>query len=288
MRPSLLSLAAAVSGTAAALGSAAPALGADATNGGTPKYGAPIVVKADAKAQRLKSVTLSWFADCSDGRSYDGGGQLTPVVTVEGFATGRRELVVSRNAKGRFDGRQMYASDLGDSISVVQVTVAGKLAAKRARGTLSVIIKISEKATGAAVTSCQLQGSWTATRAPGTIFGGTTSQDRPIVLRTSGGKTVDDVITSWSAPCGTDGSFFSSPDHWVGFALKSGGRFGNPFSNDYAGQDGTKNHYDYSIAGRVRSADAKGSFQVKITSTDPAGAVSTCDSGSVTWKAVTG
>jgi hypothetical protein len=287
MRPSLLSLAAAVSGTAAALVSAAPALGADATYGGTAKHGAPIVIKADAKAQRLKSVTLSWFADCADGRSYDGGGQLTPAVPVEGFAPGRRELVVTRNAKGRFDGQQMYASDLGDYIAVVQVKVSGKLAPKRAGGKLSVVVKISDKAAGAAVTSCQLDGSWVATRSPGTIFAGVTSQDRPIVLRTANGM-VNDVITSWGAPCAADAGFFSSPDHWVGFSLKPGGRFGNPFTSDYSDPDGTKVHYDYSIAGRVRRADAKGTLQVKVTSTDPAGAVTNCDSGNVTWKAATG
>src|SRR5689334_10054254 len=97
MRPFLLGLAAAVSGTAAALVSAAPALGADAIYGGTARTGAPIVLKSDAKAQRLKSATLYWVAKCSDGTSFDDGGQVTPTVPVEGFAPGRRDLVVSRN-----------------------------------------------------------------------------------------------------------------------------------------------------------------------------------------------
>ncbi|WP_157591996.1 hypothetical protein [Solirubrobacter soli] len=287
MRPSLLSLAAAVSGTAAALVSAAPALGADAIYGGPTRSGAPIVVKADSKAQRLKSVTLYWSAKCGDGSFFDGGGQLTPAVPVEGFAPGRRELAVSRNAKGRFEGQQMYALDGGANIAVIQVKVAGKLAAKRASGTLSAIIKIADKATSAEVTSCQFDTSWVATRKPGTIFAGTTSQDRPIVLNTST-TVVNDVITAWSAPCGGDAGYFSGPDHWGGFKIKSTGSFGNPFSNDATDPDGTKVHWDYAVAGKVRRADAKGTLQVKVTTTDPAGAVTSCDSGNVTWKAATG
>src|SRR4051794_31776653 len=212
MRPSLLSLAAAVTGTAGGAGPppppppppppllgdpptrapAAPASAADAVFGGTAKHGAPIVIKADTKAQRLKSLTLSWFADCSDGRSYDGGGELTPTEPVEGFSPGRRDLLVSRNAKGAFEGQQLYAGDLGANVAVVQVKVSGKLTAKRVRGTLSAVVKIADEATGAEVTSCQDSGSFAATRKAGTIFGGTTSQDRPIVLRVRGGESVDD------------------------------------------------------------------------------------------------
>ena len=286
MRLSLPSLPAAVTGTAAALAAAAPAQGADAIFGGTAMSGAPIVLRADAKAQRLKSLTLSWFADCSDGGFYDASGELTPAVPIPGFASSPRELLVSRNAKGRFQGEQSFSTQSTTNVAVVQVKAAGKLTRTRASGTLSAIVKVSDKATGAEVTSCQTSGSWAAARNPGTIFGGTTSQDEPIVLRLSR-KTVDDVITSWVAPCAGDAGYFSSPDHWVAFPLRSG-RFGNPFSSDAVSRDGSKVHYAYSIAGRVRRADAKGRLQVKVTNTDPAGAVTACDSGNVTWKAATG
>ena len=62
--------------------------------------------------------------------------------------------------------------------------MTGKLTAKRASGTLSAIAKVTEKATGAEVTSCQTgERRWVAARDPGVIYGGATSQGEPIVLR---------------------------------------------------------------------------------------------------------
>src|SRR4051794_1586643 len=78
MRLSLPSLTAAVGVTAAVLAAAAPARGADAIFGGTARGGAPIVVKADARLQTLKSIVVSWDAPCSDDRYYGSGGELTP------------------------------------------------------------------------------------------------------------------------------------------------------------------------------------------------------------------
>jgi hypothetical protein len=289
MRLSLPRLAAAVGATAAALGAAAPAEGADAIYGGTAKGGAPIVVKTDAKSQALRSVVLSWEAPCSDGRFYDGGGELTPAEPVPGFSAGTRELLVTRNAKGRFDGAQRYGSDLGTSTSAVEVKISGTLKAKRAAGTLSAIVKIADKVSGAEITACQISGSWIATREPGTIYGGATSQGNPFVLRlATGGGRVNDVLTAWQAPCPGDAGYFGGPDHFVNFPVKSNGRFGNPFSDDFTRPDGSKGHYEFSVAGQLRKAKAKGTLQVKVTNTDAAGAATVCDSGHVTWKATTG
>jgi hypothetical protein len=286
MRLSFPSLAAAVTGTAAALAVAAPAQGADAIFGGTAMSGAPIVLKADAEAQRLRSLTLSWYADCSDGGFFDGGGELTAAEPIPGFSAGPRELLASRNAKGRFEGEQSYSTESDTKAAVVQVKAAGKLTSKRARGTLSAVVKVSDKATGAEVTSCQTSGSWTATRSPGTIFGGTTSQDQPIVLRRNKAE-VGDVITSWVAPCAGDAGYFSSAAHWVSFPLQRTGRFGDAFDDDAVDADGAKIHWDFAVSGRLR-ASANGTLRIKVTRTDPAGAVADCDSGKVTWKATTG
>jgi hypothetical protein len=289
MRLSLPSLTAAVGATAAVLAAAAPAEGAGAIFGGTAKGGAPIVVRADAKLQTLQSIVVSWDAPCSDGRYYGGGDDLTPAEAVPGFSPGPRELLVERNAKGKFSGAQVYSSDLGSNVSAVQVQVSGKLTAKRSSGTLSAIAKIADKATGAEVTSCQTGTvKWVAVHDPGVIYGGATSQSEPIVLRLSADRArVNDVLTTWGASCGEAG-YWHTPDHFVNFALKRTGRFGNPFSDDTGGADGSKVHYDYAIAGLLRKSNAKGALRVKVTETDPAGAVSTCDSGNVTWKAATG
>ena len=289
MRPSLPSLAAAVGATAAALAAAAPAQGADAIYGGTAKGGAPIVLKADAKLQVLRSIVLSWDAPCSDGRLYEGGGELTPAEAVPGFSPGPREVLVSRNGKGRFAGTQRYASDLGASVSAVEVKVSGTLKPKRAGGTLSAIVKIADKASGAEITSCQISGSWIATRDPGSIYGGATSQGAPFVLRLANAAArVNDVLTAWQAPCPGDAGYFGGPDHFVNFPVKANGRFGNPFTDDSVRPDGAKSHYEYSIAGQLRRANAKGTLRVKVTNTDASGTATVCDSGTVRWTVTTG
>jgi hypothetical protein len=237
----------------------------------------------------LKSVVISWFADCADGSYFDGNGRLTPTKTVPGFTPAPRERLVSRNAKGRFEGQQMFGGQSDTSSVVAVVKVAGKLTAKRARGTLTAVVKILETATGNELTSCETSGSWTATRGPGVIYGGVTAQDQPIVLRTADGSAVDDVMTSWRSPCATGGGYFSSPSHWGGFAIKRTRSFGSPFTADRTLADGTALHYDFALSGRLpKTGAAKGTLQVKVTSTDPAGAVTACDSGNVSWKAVTG
>jgi hypothetical protein len=171
----------------------------------------------------------------------------------------------------------------------ISVQVSGKLKPTRSTCTLSAIVKVVEKATGNEITSCESRKrSWTATRAPGTVYGGVTSQGEPMVLRLDAmRRSVDDVITTWHAPCGDTG-FLRSPDHFMAFPVKSTGRFGNAFANDATMDAGTKRHVDYDIAGRLTKTAAKGTLQVKVTDTDAAGVATSCDSGGVTWKAATG
>jgi hypothetical protein len=289
MRLSLPRLTAAAGATAAVLAAASPALAADAVFGGVAKNGAPIVVTADPDTQELRSLVLTWDAPCGDGRNFPGAGRLTPVEPVAGFSPGPRELLMSRNAKGRFAGVQLGSSDLGTAVAAIQVQLTGKLKAGRASGTLSAIAKVADKATGNAVTSCDTgKLSWVATRAPGIFYGGATSQGEPIVLRLNAQrKRVNDVLTAWNAPCG-DAGFFRAPDHFVNFAVKSTGRFGNPFSDDTTIESGAKRHYDYDVGGRVSKTSAKGTLKVKVTETDPAGVATNCDTGGITWKATTG
>ena len=289
MRLPLPGLAAAVATTAAALAAAAPAQGADAIFGGITKDGGPIVVKADAKLGELHSIVISWDAPCSDQRFYGGGGELTPTEPTPGFSPGPRELLVSRNAKGRFEGSQLYASDLGANVAAVSVKVTGKLKAKRASGTLTAIVKISDKASGAEVTSCQTgTKSWVATRAPGTIFGGATSQGEPIVLRLApDGTRVNDVMTTWQAPCGESG-FFRVPDHFVNFAVKSTGRFGNPFTDDVDPPRRQQAPLRLCDRGPAEEDRRQGHAAGQGGRDRSGGRVTNCDSGNVTWKAGTG
>ena len=152
-------------------------------------------------------------------------------------------------------------------------------------------MKISDKATGAAITSCQTgKLRWVATRSPGIVYGGSTSQGEPLVVRLNASrKRVNDVLLTWRAPCAPSGGFWRVADHWGNFRVKSTGSFGNPFNQEFAMDAGGKRRFDAAIAGRVGRTSAKGTVQVKISETDVNGAATdSCDTGAVTWKAATG
>ncbi len=291
MRPSLLPGLTAAAATAAVLAVSPPALAADAVYGGSTRSGDPIVLKADSAAATMRKLVISWEASCGEGGSYAGRAELTPVKPTVGFAPGSQELLVSQNAKGRVKGVQLVGYDLGANVAAVQVEFAGKLKPKNASGTLSAIVKIVDKATGNAVTSCQTGTlRWTAARDPGFVYGGTTSQGEPIVVRLDQQrKRVNDLLFTWRAGCTPSNGFFRIPEHFGGFPVKGNGSFGNPISDDYPLTEGGKRNFTYQIAGRVGKPSIKGTLQVKVTETDPAGApVDGCDSGTVTWKAATG
>ena len=285
MRPYLFRLTAAAGATAAVLAVPSTAHSADAVYGGSAPGGDPIVVKADPDAKQLRSIAVSWRADCSNGDWYPGGGVLTPAKPVPGFVASPNELLVSRNAKGRFKGTQLT----GATNAAITVDVSGKLMPGRATGTLTATVKVIDPATGNAVTSCQKTQTWTATRVPGSIYGGATSQGQPFVVRMNPkARLVNDVITTWYAKCTPEG-VFRAPDHFVDFSISKTGAFGNPFDFDVDMKERGKRHYDYVFTGRLKRSRASGLLRVKVAETDAAGAPgASCDSGGLTWKATTG
>lgn len=284
MRPSsLFRAAAAVLLTAAA---PAPAHAAEAVYGGGSPSGDAIVVKADAQATKLTSIVVSWRADCSDGDWIPGGGVLTPAEpsAVPGFVPGPTDLLMSRNAKGRFAGSQFA----GGTNGVAVVDIAGTLKGDTARGTLKATVKQLDPATGNTITSCTSNQRWVASRAP-TVYGGVTSQNQPFVIRVDAKhKMAKNVLTTWYADCKPQG-YYRVPDTLVGFPIKPSGAFGNPFAYDVPSDGGGKTHYDYAFSGKLKPKAIKGTLQVKITETDAAGTqTDSCDSGRVSWKATTG
>jgi hypothetical protein len=286
MRPFLVPLTAAAAATAAVLAATPAAHAADAVYGGTTTDGDAIVVTADAAATKLRSIAISWRATCGPepGNWIPGGGVLTPAEPVAGFAPGADELLVSKNAKGVFAGTQL-AGGAGPMVA----DLTGKLKPGKATGTLSVTVKLLDPETGATAASCQTNQRWTATRNPGIIYGGATSQDQPVVVRLNQPrKRVNDVITTWFANCTPEG-VFRAPDHFGNFPVKGSGAFGNPFDWDTNLPDGGKRHYAYQFKGRLTSKAVKGTLQVKVNETDAAGAPGAgCDTGGMTFKAATG
>jgi hypothetical protein len=273
------------------LAAAPPALAADAVFGGSTSAGEPIVFKSDAKLATLTSAVIGWHAKCDDGSGFPGASVLTPTTATPGFNPQFHDLLMSRNAKGRFAGEQLYGAGGSTMPAAVMVNVAGKLTATRASGTLSAIVKLTDAATGNSAGACSTGTlRWKASRAPGTIFGGSTSQEYPLVLRVDAAKKhVSDLMTSWNTHTCTPAAFYSVPEHLGNFALKSTGRFAAAWSNASPMEGGGKEGVSYQLAGRVTPTAAKGTLHVAFTDTDATGAQTlACDSGGINWKAATG
>ena len=276
---------------AAALGATSPASARNAVYGGSTSAAAPIVINADKKAKSLRSAVVSWSAACDDGDRFPVAVPLTAVRSEPGFQPGFRELATSRNGKGRFAGVQLGAFDMGEQVGILSATYAGKLAAKRASGTLNATITVIDRASGSTVATCRT-GSvrWSATRAPGRVFAGSTVQDHPVVLRVDAKRRgVSNLLFGWeSGTCKPDTVSLSVNESFGDFPLGDG-RFGDAFNLTYTPDGGGEGKVAYDITGRVARTRASGTFRVGLTETDPAGTVTTaCDSGSVSWSAVTG
>jgi hypothetical protein len=128
-----------------------------------------------------------------------------------------------------------------------------------------------------------------ATRSPGRVFGGSSSQEEPVVVRVDAKrKRVSDMLAGWqSSTCAPDG-FLRFGERFTDFPLHAGG-FSGSWDESYPRDGGGTMKYAYALTGKVKRTSASGTPHVGVTGTDAAGATTlTCDSGSVTWKAVTG
>jgi len=269
----------------------APALAGSAVYGGSTSAGAAIVIKADKKAKQLRSAVVSWKANCDDGRRFPVAVTLKAVALEAGFTPGFRELAVSRNGKGRFAGTQLGSLDLGDATAALTASYSGKLTKTRAKGTLDATITVVENATGNAVTTCRT-GSvrYAASRSPGRVFGGSTSQDHPVVVRLDARRRkVADLMFGWeSSTCKPDDVYINADERFGDFPL-GGGHFGDAFDLGYSPDGGGEGKVSFDITGRVARTRANGRVRVNLTETDASGAVATaCDSGIVPWEAISG
>jgi hypothetical protein len=273
------------------LWSAPGALAADAVYGGTTSDGEAIVVTANKAGMKLRSAVIAWKADCSDQSVFANGSSLRPAKASPGFSAGPDDLQVSRNGKRRFAGKQMVGYDLGDSGAAVIVTLDGRLGAKSASGTLSATVAIIDKASGNETGTCSTgRLRWKATRAPGRVYAGKTSQDEPVVARLDAKrKRVTDLLVSWdSSSCQTPG-YVHYGERLHNFGVAASGRFTDSWDATERLSDGGTVRTTYALTGRVAKRAANGTLRIGVTWLDAAGATTdSCDSGGITWKATTG
>jgi hypothetical protein len=272
---------------AALAATAAPAHAASFVYGGTTSDGQPIAITAAKGGKALRSATIAWSAACDQG-TWSDYAQLSPVKPSPSFPPGPEDLVMSSNGHGRFAGTEMAGMDNGADLAVLSVALKGKLTKTRASGTLSATVKLVNKATQAADGACQSGTvSWTAARAPGSVFAGSTSRHEPVVVRVRHNR-VSDFIAGWDTSTCSDGTAWHYYPDLTNFGLH-GGAFGEPFSYSADMDAGAKRAFSYDLRGRVTKTTARGTLRVTTADTDATGAQTmTCDSGSIAWKAVTG
>jgi hypothetical protein len=272
------------------LAAAPSAFASGSVFGGSTNDGEAIVLTGDGAAKKLKSAVIAAEAKCDDGMYWPLSAKVTPTKASPGFDPGPRDLLVSRNAKGKFAGVVLSGSDLGDSFGVATTKLSGKLKAKRASGSISVDIAIVDKQSNAQTMACHTGTvKWAATRSPGRVYGGSSSQEEPVVVRLDAKrKKVSDILASWETASCTPDNFLRFSDRFTNFPLHAGS-FGDSFDQTFDGPAGAKRTFAYSVDGKVRRRSATGTLHVGVTELDAAGATTlSCDTGNVTWKATTG
>ena len=271
------------------LGGTQPALAATAVFGGTTNAHEAIVVRADGKARKLRSLVIAWEAPCTDGTRFAEAIELAPAA--RSSVPRPHDLLIDRNRGGRFAGAHVVGYSAGPRNAAVAVETSGRLQPRRAAGTLSASVTLLDSATGVQQATCKTGTlEWTAGRSPGRIYGGKTAQDEPIVVRLDRRRTtVADVHVGWqSASCQPPDNFVRLADRLTDFPLRKG-RFGDTWEQSFDLAGGAKASLSYAVRGRLARTSSRGMLQVTVKETDAAGAVTmACDSGAVRWRAATG
>jgi hypothetical protein len=265
---------------------ASDALAAGAVYGGSTKAGDAIALTGDRTASKLASAVIALEADCA-------GGDRLPVTarlsTSARRPPGVERLRTTRNGKGRFAGRLRTVYQLDDGSSALVVAkLAGKLGARRASGTLRADVVLADKS-GAPTGACTGATRWSATRAPGRIFAGASSQDEPVVVRLDATRgKVSDLLLGWQTDSCEPPAFYRLGDAFVDFPLQSGS-FGDAWDHTFDEDDGSHTAVHYEIAGKLRRTSATGTAHMAFKHMDAAGTTTeSCDTGRISWKAMTG
>jgi hypothetical protein len=254
---------------ALALVAAAPAPAATSVFGGSTNAGEPIALTGDQAAKKLRTMVIAVAARCADGNYY-------PVATRLSAAHAKH------NAGGRFAGT--VTSSVAPT--TLKITLSGRLARTRASGKLAVDVTSTDGSLDCHSGTVR----WSATRSPGHVYAGSTSQNEPVVVKVNRKRTnVDDVLIGWETDsCTTQDFFYRQGEDFTDFPLRAG-HFGDGFSNTFDDGSGGKVRLDYSIDGAVKRTASKGTLRVGLTNTDATGATKmSCDSGTIAWRTTTG
>lgn len=292
----LLALAAAGPATAAprapfvnvATASKAPPPAVGTVYGGNTSQDAPFGIRMKRGGAALSQLLLHFHAKCADGHGLDWAGTADfasfqpPTVDIGTNVFSPAKL--SRTGSFKASGRG--ASSFGEASGMLKESIRGRVHGASVHGTFEATVDVFGP-DGAKLTNCRTgRLRWAARSAPGRTYAGLTSAGYPVVVDLArDGRRVEHLRLSWTAGCQPSGGV-TIGDHLNGFHISPKGRFGDTFTQDYTPEPGVKASFAYVIAGNLDRLKASGTFQVKLTQTDAAGAVvATCDSTLLRWTA---
>ena len=273
---------------AASCAAAAPAHAADSVFGGTTKAKEPFVLKADKRAQKVRSVVIGLEAECPGGETYPIWGSYKVGRAAPGFSPDG-VLIADRNDHGVFEGKIVSPAPIENGGGTVTINLAGKLTRSSARGTLGASVEIIDSA-GESVAACTLPPTtWAATRRPGVVYGGASAQDEPVVMRLDDSRRkIADFLFTWHAACQPNGAL-RIPDGLTNFRLARSGSFGDKAHDQWTANSGGQNVFDYGLSGKLTRRVAKGTVSAQATSNDATGAQQhQCSTGDVAWRLASG
>jgi hypothetical protein len=287
--PSALVLTCVTALGAAALPSPAGAAVVGTVYGGATAQDDPVALVVSRDHRLVKRVLVHVDLRCADGKGAVWAGAIGVRRTRPGAVpTGANVAFagpISRTGRVRLRG--LGAADYGTAVGAVQETIGARFRGAVASGTLTMTIRLVDKATAAPVTTCRSGVvRWRTVSAPGRVFAGLTGQGRPVVVRVNRAATrVTDLQVSWIADCSAGGAA-DLGDHLGNFPLGPGGRFGDDFTASFDLPGGGRTSFAYRIHGAVGRRRASGTFGVTETDTDAAGAtVDTCALAPLRWRA---
>jgi hypothetical protein len=281
---------AALAGLALALGGAAPAAAAGKIYGGHTSSYAPVALRVAADGRKLTRMLIQVDFACDDGSgaSWAGGARFQsfrPATIEPGtnvFSPGR----ISR--RGKFAATGEASARYGDDkLGTVTEKVTGSVRRGIAHGTYSATLVMRDEAGGAVVRTCRSGNvRWEARSAPGRVYAGQSSDGLPLVVeRSRNGRRVTILWVAWTAPCESGGAF-EIGEGLTNFTVSRSGHFGDKWDDEQKLDDGGTDVRSYTFEGTAGASRASGTFGVRVTEKDAAGATTlSCESPLARWTA---
>ena len=272
----------------------APASAHAGVYAGPTKDGDPVVITSSTK--EIRSVSTHWIVGCPSGARISFAGTARffgrPSGPPTRLLTNKLDLYTTPlSSKGKFTGNFYGMLDLGGGYhGQVSGFLSGTLKTTAATGGHSVLVTVFDP-DGNILERCSTDAPWKKLgRGPG-IYGGTTSQDEPVVIQLDKRRTkIEDMFVGYRADCQGDGGWLQPSGDFT-FPLSRRGTFSAQFNEKTELEGGGTREYVYNfLNGKVGRKSASGTLHIWANDTGvPGSQDEICSTPpDVKWKAVSG